>query len=174
MLEDTHFDDAVDPRPLDELRALDLVPFVAGIEAKADAVMMAHVVYPDVDDKPASFSRRWIEIELRRNMNFHGAVFCDDLTMEGASVIGSFADRAQVALEAGCDMLPVCNHRAAVVEIIDNVKEHIDPAGQIRLVRLHGRANFNLAELQARKEWQDTVALLADLARGEDQQLELG
>lgn len=174
IAEDSHLELPVDSRPLVDLQLRDMKPFAHLIRNNIAAMMMAHVVYPDVDDKPASFSRRWIEIELRRNMNFHGAVFCDDLTMEGASVIGSFADRAQVALEAGCDMLPVCNHRAAVIEIIDNIKEHIDPAGQIRLVRLHGRANFNLAELQARKEWQDTVALLADLARGEDQQLELG
>ncbi len=53
VLEDTHFDDAVDPRSLEVLRAEDLVPFVAGIEAGADAVMLAHVTYPAVAPEAA-------------------------------------------------------------------------------------------------------------------------
>src|SRR5690606_26888055 len=70
VLEDTHFDDAIDRRPLDEIRALDLVPFVAGIEAGADAVMMAHVVYPEVAPEPAGYSKRWIGEILRAEMGF--------------------------------------------------------------------------------------------------------
>ncbi|WP_339830279.1 beta-N-acetylhexosaminidase, partial [uncultured Arenimonas sp.] len=72
VLEDTHFDDAVDPRPLAELQALDLVPFAAGIEAGAEAVMMAHVKYPAVAPEPAGYSPRWIRDILRRDMGFAG------------------------------------------------------------------------------------------------------
>ncbi|KFA23275.1 beta-hexosaminidase, partial [Xanthomonas vasicola pv. musacearum NCPPB 4384] len=74
-LEDTHVDHASDPRPLEVLQAEDLVPFVAGIEAGADAVMMAHVVYPQVAPEPAGYSQRWIEQILRGQMGFHGVVF---------------------------------------------------------------------------------------------------
>src|SRR5690606_26768689 len=73
--EDTHFDDAVDDRPLEVIRAEDLVPFVAGIDAGADAVMLAHVVYPQVAPEPAGYSPRWIRDILRTAMGVRGGVF---------------------------------------------------------------------------------------------------
>src|SRR3546814_3910601 len=81
MREDTHFDDAVDTRTLDEMRASDLVPFAAGIEAGADAVMLAHVAYPSVAPEPAGYSRVWIRSEehtseLQSLMRISYAVFC--------------------------------------------------------------------------------------------------
>src|SRR5688572_4463467 len=109
VLEDTHFDDAVDPRPLDELRALDLVPFVAGIEAKADAVMMAHVVYPAVAPEPAGYSKVWIEDILRGEMGFRGVVFSDDIGMAAAFSAGGIKSRVDAHLDAGCDVVLVCH-----------------------------------------------------------------
>ena len=109
VLEDTHFDDAVDPRPLDEMRALDLVPFVAGIEAGADAVMMAHVVYPAVAPEPAGYSPRWIEDILREEMGFRGVVFCDDIGMAAAFSAGGVKARIDAHLDAGCDVVLVCH-----------------------------------------------------------------
>ena len=109
VLEDTHFDDAVDPRPLDELRALDLVPFVAGIEANADAVMMAHVVYPAVAPEPAGYSPRWIQEILRKEMGFRGVVFSDDIGMAAAFSAGGIKARVDAHLDAGCDVVLVCH-----------------------------------------------------------------
>jgi beta-N-acetylhexosaminidase len=109
VLEDTHFDDAVDPRSLDEIRALDLVPFVAGIEAKADAVMMAHVVYPQVAPEPAGYSPRWIEEILRGEMGFRGVVFSDDIGMAAAFSAGGIKARIDAHLDAGCDVVLVCH-----------------------------------------------------------------
>jgi beta-N-acetylhexosaminidase len=109
VLEDTHFDDAVDPRPLDEMRALDLVPFVAGIEEKADAVMMAHVVYPAVAPEPAGYSKRWIEEILRQEMGFRGVVFSDDIGMAAAFSAGGVKSRIDAHLDAGCDVVLVCH-----------------------------------------------------------------
>ena len=109
VLEDTHFDDAVDPRPLDELRALDLVPFVAGIEANADAVMMAHVVYPAVAPEPAGYSPRWIQEILRDEMGFRGVVFSDDIGMAAAFSAGGIKARVDAHLDAGCDVVLVCH-----------------------------------------------------------------
>jgi len=113
VLADTHFDDAVDPRTLDELRALDLVPFVAGIEAKADAVMMAHVVYPAVAPEPAGYSRRWIEDILRTEMGFRGVVFSDDIGMAAAFSVGGIKSRIDAHLDAGCDVVLVCHPELA-------------------------------------------------------------
>ncbi|MEN5040347.1 beta-N-acetylhexosaminidase [Stenotrophomonas sp. TWI1149] len=109
VLEDTHFDDASDPRTLDELRALDLVPFAAGIRAGADAVMMAHVVYPQVAPEPAGYSPRWIQQILREEMGFGGVVFSDDIGMAASFSAGGVKARVDAHLDAGCDVVLVCH-----------------------------------------------------------------
>ncbi len=109
VLEDTHFDDAVDPRTLEALRDQDLLPFVAGIEAGADAVMMAHVVYPQVAPEPAGYSPRWIQDILRANMGFRGVVFSDDIGMAAAFSAGGVKARIDLHLDAGCDVVLVCS-----------------------------------------------------------------
>jgi beta-N-acetylhexosaminidase len=108
VLEDTHFDDAVDPRPLDALRAEDLEPFVAGIAAGADAVMMAHVKYPAVAPEPAGYAPRWIRDILRQEMGFRGVVFSDDIGMAAAESAGGIKARIDAHLDAGCDVVLVC------------------------------------------------------------------
>lgn len=108
VLEDTHFDNAVDPRPLETLRAEDLVPFVAGIEAGADAVMMAHVSYPAVAPEPAGYSPRWLREILRNEMGFRGVIFSDDIGMAAAESAGGVAARIDAHLDAGCDVVLVC------------------------------------------------------------------
>ena len=107
--EDTHFDDAVDDRPLDAIRAEDLVPFVAGIDAGADAVMLAHVVYPQVAPEPAGYSPRWINDILRTDMGFRGVVFSDDIGMAAAHGVGGIKARVDAHLDAGCDVVLVCH-----------------------------------------------------------------
>lgn len=109
VLEDTHFDDAIDPRPLEVLRAEDLVPFAAGIEAGADAVMMAHVAYPAVAPEPAGYSKFWIEHVLRSEMGFRGVVFSDDIGMAAAFSAGGVRSRIDAHLDAGCDVVLVCH-----------------------------------------------------------------
>ena len=109
VLEDTHFDEAVDKRTLDELRAQDLMPFVAGIDAGADAVMMAHVVYPQVAPEPAGYSPLWIEQVLRKEMGFRGVVFSDDIGMAAAFSAGGVKARIDAHLDAGCDVVLVCH-----------------------------------------------------------------
>lgn len=107
--EDTHFDVAVDDRPLDAIRAEDLVPFVAGIDAGADAVMLAHVTYPQVAPEPAGYSPFWIDTILRREMGFRGVVFSDDIGMAAAFSAGGIKQRIDAHLDAGCDVVLVCH-----------------------------------------------------------------
>lgn len=108
VLEDTHFDAAVDPRSLDVLRDEDLQPFVAGIEAGAEAVMMAHVTYPAIAPEPAGYSPRWMQDILRGEMNFQGVIFSDDIGMAAATSAGGVAARIDAHLDAGCDVVLVC------------------------------------------------------------------
>jgi beta-N-acetylhexosaminidase len=108
VLEDTHIDAAIDPRPLAQLRAEDLLPFAAGIAAGADAVMMAHVTYPAVDVHAAGYSSRWIGDILRTEMGFRGVVFSDDIGMAAAESAGGVKARIDAHLDAGCDLVLVC------------------------------------------------------------------
>lgn len=107
VLEDTHVAAAIDPRPLHELEAADLLPFRAGIAAGADAVMMAHVAYPAVDADPAGYSRRWIDY-LRTTLGFRGAVISDDIGMAAAGSVGGVAARLHAHYDAGCDIVLAC------------------------------------------------------------------
>lgn len=135
---DSHHELPVDGRAFVELDAEDLVPFRAAIGAGIDSMMMAHVLYPAVDDRPASLSPVWVRDILCGTLGFDGAVVCDDLSMAGAQGFGSYVDRATAALEAGCDALPVCNNRSGVVEILDRLR--VAPRnGGARFARLRPR-----------------------------------
>jgi len=105
---DTHKAQAIDPRTLDDIRRNDLRPFEEGFLAHAEAVMMAHVVYPAVDDRPAGYSRRWSHDILRGELGFQGAVISDDISMAAAGAAGNVAQRVQGHLEAGCDLVLAC------------------------------------------------------------------
>ena len=134
VLEDTHFDNAVDDRPLDEIRRLDLVPFVAGIEAKADAVMMAHVVYPQVAPEPAGYSPRWIEEILRAEMGFRGVVFSDDIGMAAAFSAGGVKARIDAHLDAGCDVVLVCHPDLVDESLVAVADRKLNTAALIGLI----------------------------------------
>lgn len=109
---DSHTDVAVDRRTLKTLLAQDAAPY-AWLGSTLAAVMPAHVVYPKVDRRPAGFSRRWLRDVLRGRLGFGGAIFSDDLSMEAARRIDGrqvgYTEAAVAALDAGCDMVLVCN-----------------------------------------------------------------
>lgn len=134
---DSHRELPVDRRSRAEIEATELGPFAALAGEGIESLMMAHVRYPAVDDLPASLSARWIQGLLRGDWGYDGAVFCDDLSMRGAAVAGDLETRSRLALAAGCDMLPVCNDRPAVVTLIDALRDlRPDPAASRRLARL--------------------------------------
>ncbi len=159
VLEDTHFDNAVDDRSLDDIRRLDLVPFVAGIEAKADAVMMAHVVYPQVAPEPAGYSPRWIKQILREEMGFRGVVFSDDIGMAAAFSAGGVKARIDAHLDAGCDVVLVC-HPELVDESLAAVAGHNLNTGA--LIGLIGRGAMGWDGLLADTRYSDAQVKLSD------------
>jgi beta-N-acetylhexosaminidase len=128
---DSHVAMPVDERSLADL-ATDMLPYR---KLKLDAVMPAHVVYSQVDSRPAGFSPVWIDL-LRRDIGFDGVVFSDDLSMEGASVAGGIVERANAAWAAGCDMLLVCNAPESVGELLGGWQPEADPARAARIARL--------------------------------------
>lgn len=134
---------------LDDMRPYDVL-----IGQGLAAIMVAHVVYPRLDRAPAGFSRWWLDNELRTRLRFHGVVFSDDLSMAGARAGGGPADAAKLALEAGCDMVLVCNDRAAAVEVIEGLGDWCEPASQLRLARLHGRTGDWQGDLRASDAWK--------------------
>jgi beta-N-acetylhexosaminidase len=105
---DTHKAQAIDPRPWTQIRREDVVPFVEAFGAHAEAVMMAHVVYPAVDDQPAGYSSRWINDILRGELGFGGVVVSDDISMAAAGAAGNVGDRVRAHMRAGCDLVLAC------------------------------------------------------------------
>jgi beta-N-acetylhexosaminidase len=154
VVADSHFALPVDRRSLADLEP-ELTPYRRLIANGLTAVMAAHVAFPEVDPLPASLSARWITDILRRELQFHGVIFADDLTMGGAAAAGTIVERARLALAAGCDVLPVCNNRPAVHEVLAGLGDAIDPARQIRLVRLHGKSALGRRDLMASARWRD-------------------
>jgi len=138
VVADSHLALPVDRRDLADLTE-DVLPYRRLIANELSAVMMAHVLFPAVDSVPASFSSRWVTGYLRGELGFRGVVFADDLTMEGASVLGGIVERAEAALAAGCDVLPVCNRRDQVMRLLDGLRHVPGPASQARVRLMRGR-----------------------------------
>ncbi|HEV8259669.1 MAG TPA: beta-N-acetylhexosaminidase [Burkholderiales bacterium] len=137
---DSHTDVPVDNRSYGEIEQTDLIPFQHLIRHGLSAVMPAHVIYPKVDSKPAGYSSVWLAQVLRGQMRFQGVIFSDDLCMEGARVAGSIIERGQAALDAGCDMVLVCNNPLVADELLAGLDRRPSPMSLARLARLHGRA----------------------------------
>ncbi|MGB7541301.1 MAG: beta-N-acetylhexosaminidase, partial [Burkholderiales bacterium] len=130
---DSHLEVPVDERVLAEIEAADLLPYRELI-AKLDGIMPAHVIYPKVDRRPAGFSPVWLLEILRKRLGFSGMIFSDDLSMEGASVAGGMLERAEAALDVGCDMVLVCNAREAAGKLLHELRaKPLDAARAARM-----------------------------------------
>ena len=139
VLEDTHVDVALDPRSLEQLKAEDLRPFAAGIEAGAAAVMAAHVRYPAVCEQPAGYSRRWLGEILRGALGFKGVTLSDDIGMAAAKAAGGVAARVHAHLDAGCDAVLAC-HPELVEDAVVALEARVAPVPNPRLALLSPRA----------------------------------
>jgi beta-N-acetylhexosaminidase len=144
VVADSHVDDVTDPRSLEDIEQSDLLPF-RELAGELDALMIAHVVYPRVDNVPAGYSRIWLRDYLRGTMAYQGVIFSDDLGMHAAQSVGSLEARTRKCLEAGCDLVLVCRP-----EDVDELLAGIDgPIGNANgpISKLYGRPTLDRDEL---------------------------
>ncbi|OUR72645.1 beta-N-acetylhexosaminidase [Methylophaga sp. 42_8_T64] len=168
---DSHLGLPVDSRHFEDMLQADMLPFRQLCNSGLAGIMPAHIVYEKSDMLPAGFSPFWIKEILRDRFGFQGAVLSDDLSMEGAAVIGDSLARAEAALSAGCDMVLVCNQPDSVIQVIDGLKIDNDPVRHMRLIRLHGRHGMKRDELLASEQWK--AAAKTVLSYAPDPELEL-
>ena len=151
---DSHLDLPIDDRPLMALLP-DMETFKDLANKGLDAVMPAHVVYSQVDDKPAGFSKKWIKEILQSQLGFGGVIFSDDLSMQGAHFIKDIAERVQVSLDSGCDMALICNHPELVAQVVD-----FDWPKSEKLHLMKGNKSFNLDKITHNNHLQNIQTLL--------------
>ena len=141
-----------DMRPYDKLISNGLI---AG-------VMMAHIVYQHMDPLPAGFAPYWIQRELRSRLGFDGAVLSDDLSMKATRTYGTMPERARRSLEAGCDMVLVCNDRDAAQATVRALRDYSNPLSLVRLARLHGTGQVMRESLLAGDQWQRAHSAMSE------------
>ncbi|HEY5622526.1 MAG TPA: beta-N-acetylhexosaminidase [Gammaproteobacteria bacterium] len=163
VVSDTHTEVAIDAREFGDLWD-DLQPYRHLISRRLEAIMVAHVSFPEVDLRPASFSPWWLREQLRGELGFAGAIISDDLSMAAANAQGNYSERATAALEAGCDMLLLCNAPDEVPAVLSALEGYSSPPSQLRLMRLHGRGGEEWSALRASSAWRDACELIDSLS----------
>ncbi len=138
---DSHLAIPVDERSFVDIEMADLIPFRQMIDFGMTAVMPAHVIYPKVDSRPAGFSPVWLKNILRGHLGFDGCIFSDDLSMEGATVAGGIVQRASAALNAGCDMVLVCNKPESADELLRGLHWEMPVTSRARIIHMRGRSH---------------------------------
>ncbi|HXZ50863.1 MAG TPA: beta-N-acetylhexosaminidase [Burkholderiales bacterium] len=156
---DSHVDLPHDNRPLADILARDVSPYRAAIAAGLAAVMPAHVVFTRADTRPAGYSAYWLREILRGQLGFEGLIFSDDLSMQGATGVGGIAERARLALQAGCDMVLLCNDPLGQDALLESLRDAPSaPAARVGRMRAKG------AQPGLRTAYADARALVQGLA----------
>jgi beta-N-acetylhexosaminidase len=135
---DSHLSISEDTRALDEIESKDMSIFISLIKHGLNAVMPSHVLYSSADKDPAGFSHFWLKNQLREKAHFKGAIFSDDMSMKGAMLGGEMKDRIVKALDAGCDMVLLCNNPQLVDEVLAQLDWKMSSESIGRLLAMKG------------------------------------
>lgn len=155
---DTHLEATVDDRTYADIAMDDLTPFRRMIHFGLAGMMSAHITYPKIDKKPATFSAKWLTTILRDELQFEGCVFSDDLSMQAAAAYGGIVARAEAALRAGCDMILVCNNPQSVDELLDGLQWDVSAVSLARMMRMHGKQhNPTITELRESADYVKAI-----------------
>ncbi|MCL4117859.1 UNVERIFIED_CONTAM: hypothetical protein GTU68_005049 [Idotea baltica] len=155
---DSHVSLPIDDRTLSQIKAQDMQPFIQ-LKQKLSAVMPAHIIYSNVDSLPAGFSSKWIHEILRKEIQFDGVIFSDDLSMAGAHVVGDMSQRVEAAFAAGCDMALVCNDRGAAEQaLIKSQQLSLKPA--VELLTTMKRKKKIVASYNESVAWHNAIRVL--------------
>lgn len=162
---DSHINLPIDTRKREDIEQFDILPFKHLIQAnKVDALMPAHIIFPEVDDQAVGFSSYWLQKILREDLGFNGVIFSDDLSMEGASCVGGYIERAEAAQQAGCDMLLLCNNREGCVSVIDNANIEINKISNQRIQHLLKRTQSSFSTLSENVQWQEAKRFIGQFS----------
>ncbi len=162
VTEDSHLDLPVDRRDIDAIMKNDVRPYISMISEGLEAVMPAHVIYRQADEHSAGFSHFWLQQVLRDQLKFDGVIFSDDLSMAAAESAGSYATRARAAIDAGCDMVLICNQPQAADEILYALHDYHSADSQRRLQRMVAGRSIDLAGQISAKRGKKAVKLAAE------------
>lgn len=166
VIADSHLELPIDSRSRQQLM-LDIFPFEE-LAPVLSGMMPAHVLYTKVDEtNPAGFSSIWVKDILRKQLKFDGVIFSDDLSMEGAAAFGNYSERASKAMNAGCDMVLICNNPEAVKQVLatdvlnlNNLPNASKSAERIKRLRNPDNALAYTA-LKLNRDWQQAQKLLS-------------
>ena len=142
VIEDSHLELPEDERELSELMNEDIKPYIE-LKDKIDVIMCAHILFSKVDNKIPSFSDIWINNILRNKLNYKGLIFSDDLSMLGSGN-DSLSNKVKMSLDAGCDMLIICNDRSGLKEVIEYLdKIDYEQTSRIFEIKSFKKINWN-------------------------------
>ena len=161
VVADSHLEAPVDYRSWQTVQDHDLKPFTALAE-DLDGVMPAHMTFPEVDADSVGFSQFWLQQVLRQQLGFNGVIFSDDLSMKGADIVGGYPEKAKRALDAGCDMILVCNWPEGALDVVDFM-QHNNISRCDKIATMRARKSVDWGELKSSRKRQQTIALLQQL-----------
>ena len=162
IFEDSHISEPVDTRSYEKLLEIDLKPFIE-LKNNLGALMTAHITFPKVDDICVSYSDIWIKKILKEKLAFEGIVFSDDLSMKGAGDF-SMGEKALKSIEAGCDMVLVCNDYDGTMDVIDTFEKN-DVQMSNKIKDLKNTADINWNDLENQDRVKEIKSLIKEMGR---------
>jgi beta-N-acetylhexosaminidase len=161
---DSHLGLPIDERAFATIEKEDMVPFASLIKNNMQGILASHILFPEIDNKPAGYSKIWLQDILRNRLGFHGTIFSDCLSMEGANISANYTDRVLAAREAGCNFTLLCNQRKGVIEVLDNIAYQSHMVSEDKWGGFIGRFQ-GMQPIKENKRWRDAHDFIATLTQ---------